>query len=149
MKILEETLKSDEDFSETVYLDTKNNLTVGWGHKIEIGDRINEVIAIEWLKMDLAYAVSSFQRIPARYRHRLNKARRRVIICMIYNMGFDRVWAPDGPGGFDKMWECIFNEDWKGTRTQALDSKWHNDVGKRAERLADIMESGVWPGEAD
>ena len=149
MKILEEILKADEGFSETVYLDTKKNLTVGWGHKIEIGDRINEVIATEWLKMDLAYAVSSFLRIPARHRHRLNKARRRVIICMLFNMGYDAVWAPDAPGGFDKMWTHILNENWSEAKIEALDSKWHKDVGKRAERLADILETGIWPGEED
>jgi len=44
---------------------------------------------------------------------------------------------------------AITEHDYKQASIEMLDSKWARQVGKRAERLSDMMESGDWPDEVD
>lgn len=144
MDLLEKCLREDEGFRDHVYLDSKGNPTGGWGHHFEIGSELPLEVCKLLLKHDIAIATDEYLKIPRRLRSRLNKARGRVIVCMIFNMkGLRSVM------GFTDMWAAIEREDWTAAKVAGLDSKWHKDVGSRAERLMAIMESGVWPGEND
>lgn len=143
MKLLEEALKQDEGFRDRIYLDTKGNPTGGWGHHFYPGSKLPLECCELLLKQDIAIAVSEYHKIPMAFRRHLNEASARVVVCMIFNMGLKSVM------GFNDMWAAIERDDWPGAKAAMLDSLWHRDVGTRAERLAEIMLTGVWPGEKE
>jgi len=68
----------------------------------------------------------------------LDEIRQRIIIDMAFNMGVPRL------GKFKKMWKAIHEEDFEEAKIQMLDSRWANQVGNRAVRLSNAMESGEW-----
>ena len=55
---------------------------------------------------------------------------------MIFNLGLVKVLK------FMKMWACIKEKNWLGASMEMLDSKWHQQVGKRAKTLAYLMKIG-------
>ena len=68
----------------------------------------------------------------------LDEIRQRIIIDMAFNMGVPRL------GKFKKMWKAIQEENFEEAKIQMLDSRWANQVGNRAVRLSNAMESGEW-----
>jgi lysozyme len=141
MEILIERIKQHEGYKSHIYIDSKGNLTCGWGHHLWNGSPISKEINELFLRQDLANAVSDFRNMMETFDvpvvRVLNMSRRRVIVEMLFNMGMQKVL------GFKKMWKCIKGKDWSGAKREMLESKWHEDVGERAEILADIMERGT------
>ena len=68
----------------------------------------------------------------------LDEIRQRVIIDMAFNMGVPRL------NKFVKMWKAIDEENFAEAKIQMLDSRWANQVGNRAVRLSNAMETGEW-----
>ena len=68
----------------------------------------------------------------------LDEIRQRVIIDMAFNMGVPRL------GKFKKMWQAIHDKDFASAKTEMLDSRWAKQVGNRAVRLSNAMETGEW-----
>ncbi len=68
----------------------------------------------------------------------LDEIRQRVIIDMAFNMGVPRL------NKFVKMWKAIHEENFAEAKIQMLDSRWANQVGNRAVRLSNAMETGEW-----
>ena len=68
----------------------------------------------------------------------LDEIRQRIIIDMAFNMGVPRL------NKFKKMWKAIEEENYEEAKIQMLDSRWANQVGNRAVRLSNAMESGEW-----
>lgn len=61
-----------------------------------------------------------------------------ILTSMAYQMGVA------GLAGFHKMLEAICDEDREEAVTQMLDSNWALQTPERAERHAEVMESGQW-----
>lgn len=133
---LTDDLKRHEGYKDKVYLDPLGKPTCGWGHHLWVGSRINEIIANEFLKMDIADIITDFWKIEKKYREKLNGTRRRVIMNMLFNMGLPKVL------GFKKMWKCILAEDWPGAKREMLNSTWAIQVGQRAIELSNMMLEG-------
>ena len=57
---------------------------------------------------------------------------------MCFNMGIKRLL------GFKRMLGAMFIGDYRGAAKECLNSKYAKDVGKRAERIAQLIETGVW-----
>ena len=68
----------------------------------------------------------------------LDEIRQRVINDMAFNMGVPRIKK------FKKMWKAIEEENYEESKIQMLDSRWANQVGNRAVRLSNAMETGEW-----
>lgn len=136
MKLLEKRIKEHEGFRDRVYLDSEGKPTCGWGHHLWVGSKVPLVACEEFLKMDLASAVSGFSTIPPVWRKRLNTARARVITEMIFNMNTQKVLQ------FRKMWEAIERADFETASKEMVDSKWAEQVKSRAVLLAEIMRTG-------
>ena len=68
----------------------------------------------------------------------LDEVRQRVLIDMAFNIGVPRLKK------FVKMWQAIHDKDFEEAKAQMLDSRWANQVGNRAVRLSNAMESGEW-----
>ena len=141
MKILIERIKKHEGYRDHVYADSKGNLTCGWGHHLWNGSPIHKEISEIFLRQDIANSIRDYRTLMESFSvpivRVLNIERRRVIVEMIFNMNIQKVL------GFKKMWACIKRRDWTGAKREMLGSKWHDQVGKRAETLADIMEKGT------
>ena len=136
MEKLIESLKRHEGFSDTLYLDQERILTCGWGHALRPGGKLPEGVAEAFFKQDVADAVNAFDRIPKDLRDRLDVARRRVIVEMIFNLGLS------GTLGFHKMWASIGAGDFGEAAAEMLNSKWAHQVKGRAVKLAYIMRHG-------
>ena len=67
---------------------------------------------------------------------KLNQTRKDVLIEMVFNLGYSRL------SNFKKMFEALEKGDYDEAANQMLDSSWHKQVGKRAERLAYFMRIG-------
>ena len=116
------------------YLDTEGKLTVGYGRNLDdVGITRGE--AGNLLDHDISKAVRSIMDDPALYWVSDQPAEViSVIIEMVFNMGL---------GGFRKFRKIIAAlkaRDYETAAAEALDSKWYNQVGERAETLAAIIK---------
>ena len=67
---------------------------------------------------------------------KLSTNRQEVIVEMLFNLGLK------GLKGFKRMISAIKVEDWEDAAKEMLDSNWADDVGVRANELAEIMRTG-------
>ena len=136
MDQLYEDIKRDEGLRLQVYRCPGGFPTVGYGHRVAIGDPISQEAADTLLRFDLARVVELFARLPQAYRCALDPCRRRVVCNMLFNLGLG------GALNFRRMWEAILAGDFDRAAAEMLDSKWARQVGQRARRLADQMRRG-------
>ena len=136
MEKLIESIKRHEGYSDVIYLDTERVMTVGWGHSLRPGGKVPLEANELFLKADIAKAMSDFGRIPKDLRDMLDLERRRVIVEMIFNIGYA------GTMKFNKMWAAIGAGDFGEAAAEMLSSKWAEQVKGRAVKLAYIMRHG-------
>ena len=70
--------------------------------------------------------------------NQLNDVRQMVLVDMAFNMGVPRLKL------FKNMWLAIEKVNYPLACAEMLDSKWANQVGKRAVRLSEAMKNGEW-----
>ena len=133
---LVDEIKRFEGFKDSVYKDSKGNLTCGWGHHLYLNSEITKQVAEEFLAMDIAEAISQFYKLKRLYNLRMNVVRCRVVVHMLFNMGLTSFV------GFKKMLKALRRCDYDVAAAEMLDSRWHKQVGERAEYLADLMRRG-------
>ena len=68
----------------------------------------------------------------------LSAARQRVVVDMGFNMGIPRL------SKFKNMWAAIEQEDYTWASEEMMDSRWADQVGRRANRLSHTMKTGEW-----
>uniref|UniRef100_A0A6H1ZKH1 Putative structural protein n=1 Tax=viral metagenome TaxID=1070528 RepID=A0A6H1ZKH1_9ZZZZ len=140
MDKLIDSIKAAEGYVEKIYLDTKDIPTCGWGHALLVGTKVPKEVCEIFLKQDVASAINDFYRLATIFGtdfiRNLSENRRRVLVEMIFNLGLL------GFLKFVKMIEAIKIQDWEQAGYEMLDSKWHIDVGSRADRLADTFLEG-------
>ena len=112
--------------------------TIGYGHNIETNP-IPERIAEDLLSHDIGVVLSQCERFDWFYG--LSDVRKRVIVNMVFNIG------ANGVSKFKKMNAAIEAKDFDRASREMLNSKWLEDVGDRAHRLAVMMEydDEFWP----
>lgn len=111
-------------------------LTIGYGHNLE-DNGITKEIAEEMLKLDLEVANMECYAKIACYSY-LDDARRFVLLDMCFNMGINKLLT------FKKMLAALDKKDFATAKKEMLNSNYAKQVGKRAQRLALILETGVW-----
>jgi len=126
-------LKRHEGFRQKPYKDTVGILTIGYGHNLEEG--IPEYIAVLILDHDIKIATKDIKKVFQIF-HSFSEPRKDALTNMMFNLGLIRF------KGFKKMIKAINDNDWGKAKIEALDSKWHKQVGSRAEEIADMMEDG-------
>lgn len=134
MSRLIEQLKKHEGLELKPYHDTEGVLTVGYGRNLSEG--ITEEEAEILLMNDIEKAAKEAEKLP--FFDSLNMARKAVIINMLFNLGLPRFL------GFKKTIAAIEAQDFKAAAAEMLDSKWAQQVGARAEELAQQMKWGKW-----
>ena len=120
------------------YKDSVGKLTIGIGRNLD--DRgISKDEAIYLLHNDIEiHARELAQHFPIV--NDLDTVRYYTLVNMCFNLGIVRL------ASFKKMWGNISVQNWKGAAEEMLDSKWHSQVGARAEELALQMETGEFYG---
>ncbi len=129
-KSVSDILIVDEGYRSHPYLDTKNILTIGYGRNLT-DSGISSSEAKFMLNNDIAESTKDARRIFNNF-DSIAYNKRIVIICMIFNLGLSKYLT------FKKMIAAINNKDDNEVVRQMLQSKWHDDVGQRANRLAKL-----------
>lgn len=134
METLEEQLIRHEGYRQFPYLCSAGKSTVAIGRNLD--DRgISEEEAKYLLHNDITICKQELSLLYPIVKV-LNIARYNVLINMCFNIGIVRL------SGFKKMWAAIQIGAFNEAARQMLDSKWANQVGKRADELAKIMRAG-------
>lgn len=114
----------------------EGKLTIGCGRNIE--DRgISEDESRYLLSNDIELSRSELEANLTFFKT-LNYVRQAVLIDMHLNMGWPSL------SGFQKALTAIGRGKFKDAATEMLDSRWADQVGARATRLAEMMQSGNW-----
>lgn len=133
LEILLEDLKRDEGLRLFPYLDTVGKWTIGFGRNLS--DRgISTEEASFLLNNDMA---DTSREMEARFISMdltgLNEPIQRALVNMAFNMGVPRLMK------FIKMWDALQRGHYATAADEALDSKWAQQVGPRANRIAALI----------
>lgn len=126
------SIKQHEGLRLKAYQDTEGVWTIGYGTNLQ-ELVISELLATNWLidKLEEAEKVTSVFTW-------LSAPRRDALTEMVYNLG------PTRFAGFVNLHAALSAMNWNNAADEMLDSKWHKQVGKRAEQLAEQMRTGEY-----
>jgi len=141
-------LKRDEGEKLVVYLDSKGIRSGGVGHNLEahgidwpVGTTITQDQSDQWLDEDTATAHSLLAtHIP--WSLQLDPIREAVLLNMVFNMGWGD--GTHGLSAFHHTLAMIEAGNYAGAAEAMLESAWAREVGPRATRLAQQIETGAW-----
>lgn len=127
-------LRLHEGVEHKPYKCTAGYLTIGVGRNIEerglSDDEIDYILSND-VNIATDELVDTFD-----WYADLSDVRQRVVVDMVFNLGMPRFKQ------FQNMISAIEAGDWSEAAAQMMDSRWAKQVGARAERLRDMMESG-------
>ena len=133
---IQEQLARDEDCRLKPYKDSKGILTLGVGRNIEqVGISIEEAYYL--LDNDIRRVKAQLTANFAWYKS-LDEVRQGALINVCFNVGLPKFKT------FVKMLAAIEKQDWAEAAKELLDSKYAEDVGARARRLAIQLTEGTW-----
>ena len=129
-------LLRDEGLQLRPYRDTVGKLTIGVGRNLD-DKGISREEALEMLDHDVSEATQSLtETLP--WVTSLDEARQGVLVNMAFNLGLRGLLQ------FHQTLQAVENGHWQAAAQHMLDSKWAQQVGPRATRLALQMETGEW-----
>ena len=137
-----ESGKKHEGFRDTVYLDTLNKRTVGFGHLCvedhwEDGKKYDKEYLEDILEKDLQSAIDQTHDMCKDLKISDNA---KTIICeMIFQLG------GHGVSKFKNMWKALQEDppNYEEAAVQMLDSRWANQTPNRAKEMSDHMRNCV------
>tara|TARA_Y100000310_G_scaffold66553_1_gene61879 strand:+ start:30 stop:476 length:447 start_codon:yes stop_codon:yes gene_type:complete len=131
---LVEDIKKEEGYRSSVYLDTLQKPTIGYGFLIdtlELQEDICQLILmrkLEKLIKSIKFNFKWFDDMPDKVQD--------VIINMCYQLGVS------GVSKFKKTIQFMKNKQWDRASVEMLDSKWAREqTPQRAKRLSEIVKS--------
>lgn len=135
---LEDMLKRHEGFRRSAYQDSAGYWTIGFGRMIDIrlNGGLTQEEALYLLRNDIATTRSWLSRhFPAF--NKLDPRRQDALINMGINLGETRL------RGFQRMWLALEHDDHEVAAAEMLRSRWADQMGRRAEELAEMMRRGT------
>lgn len=131
---LKDELIRDEGMRLHPYRCTAGKLTIGVGRNIE-DNGITEEEALFLLGSDIRHLL---EELDARWPwwRTMTDARQRALVNMAFNMGAPTL------AKFKNMLAALEAGDYDRAATEALDSKWARQVGRRADRIANMIREG-------
>ena len=135
---LREQLKIDEGVKYQIYNDHLGYATFGIGHLITpkdpehnqpVGTEISEERVNEAFDKDVELFINESKKIFPDFDDKPEEVKQ-VVVNMCFNLGEPRL------SQFKKFIAAINEKDWDEAAHQMMDSKWANQVGERAKRLA-------------
>jgi lysozyme len=140
--LLIQELRRDEGVRYSPYLDSKGIKTVGVGHNMIANPLVNEIYPLtddqvnDILSDDLKNIFSALDNnLP--WWSSLDEVRQRILANMAFNMGIHTLLE------FHNTLGAIQLGDYLGAANGMRNSAWAHQVGQRAERLAQAMQTGV------
>jgi len=127
-------LRLHEGVEHKPYKCTAGYLTIGVGRNIEergLSDDEIDYILNNDVNIATDELVATFD-----WYADVDPIRQRVVIDMVFNLGMPRFKQ------FKNMIAAIEAGDWMEASNQMMDSRWAEQVGLRASRLAEMMETG-------
>jgi lysozyme len=133
-------LKRDEGCRLAAYQDTLGIWTLGYGHTAGVrqGDAWSQAEADETLIEDVAGACARLDKAAPWWRG-LSPVRQDVIAEMAFNLGVAGLME------FRAMLAAARGGDYAAAAVHMLASRWAQEVGARARRLAAMMAGGARP----
>lgn len=129
-------LERDEARKNKPYRDSVGKLTIGVGHNLDDKPLSNAVIDLI-LKEDVADAERDlYAALP--WAKDLSEPRRGALINMVFNMGIGGVLT------FKNTLKAMQEGRWADVKRGILDSKYAQQVGPRAHRVAQQLEEDRW-----
>jgi len=117
------------------YPDTVGKTTIGYGRNLDDnGISVDE--AELFLRNDIGDAIKDAELLP--YWEQTDGVRQMVIVDMVFNMGLPRFL------GFKRLNAALMIQDYVAAPHEMKDSKWYDQVGRRARKLRAIMLTGIW-----
>lgn len=134
---LKADLMRDEGLRRSTYKCTAGVLTIGYGHTsgVREGQTCTQDQAVAWLRQDIASAVADLDRSLPWWR-KLPPGPARGLANMAFNIGINRLL------GFKRMLQALSVQNWAMAANEALNSKWADQVGNRAGRIANLFRGG-------
>ncbi len=130
-------IKEHEGLRLHPYQCPADKTTIGYGRNLD-DKGITEAEAEYLLANDVSeVSIELHRQLPFMYE--LDDARRAVLIDMAFNMGVAGLLK------FQKTLAHVEQGDYQKAAIEMFDSRWASQVGRRANRLADMMQSGQWP----
>ena len=130
MSLIDDLIR-DEGLRLKPYRDRVGRLTIGIGRNLDdVG--ITEAEARQLCDNDITVVISALLRhLP--WTQNLDQPRFFALANMAFNMGIVRL------GGFINMLRALEHGDWETAANEALASKWAEQVGDRAKRIAAVF----------
>lgn len=126
-----------EGYRQLPYRDTVGKLTIGIGFNLDdTGLYLDESQAVLRLRL-LRVGRELTEHLP--WVANLDPVRLAVVLDMAYNLGVPGLLK------FKNTLAHVEAGRYKAAAANMLLSKWARQVGKRANRLAQMMETGSWP----
>ena len=127
------------------YKDSLGYMTIGVGHLIDKakGGGLPEHIIDVLLDYDIqTHRDELYQSAP--WAQQLDDVRRAVLVDMAFNLSVEP-FDGDGYKDWPMFVDQIKRKDFAAAAANMRQTKWAGQVGQRAERLAMMMETGLWP----
>lgn len=133
-KKLKLQLIQEEGRKCSMYLDTKGIPTIGVGRNIrDVGLRDSEIDFL--LENDISDVTKNLNRfIP--WVFNLDEVRLRAVYDMCFNLGIAKLLK------FSNMLDALKNEKYEDAASEARNSAWYTQVGKRGEKIALMLQTG-------
>jgi len=132
--LLRQQVKREEGLRLFPYVDTVGKMTIGYGRNLT-DSGISQLEAGEMLDQDLTRHISDLIRAFP-FVETLDSTRQIVLADMCFNLGITKLYR------FVKMWDALRARDFEQAARHMLASRWAEQVGARATRLAAAMVSG-------
>jgi|TARA_R110001592_G_scaffold116068_2_gene317082 lysozyme len=137
---LKEKIKIHEGFRDTIYLDTLNKKTIGYGHLIVHEDKFVEGKAYPKEELEALFDKDfekgwnlMIQFCEVNNLDSISDDAKEILCEMIFQMGYS------GVGKFKNMIKALQNNDTKTASIEMLDSRWAKQTPNRAKELSDHM----------
>lgn len=133
---LADQLKRDEGWRNRPYRDSVGKISIGYGRNLDdvgISQAEGELLLATDIKAATVTLEAAFGWVAG-----LDEVRRGVLLAMTFNMGIGGLLQ------FKNMLGKVQAGDYAGASQAMLQSKWADEVGARAQRLAVQMEGGNW-----
>ena len=141
---IREQLKIDEGVIYEIYLDHLGYPTCGIGHLItesdlehgkEVGTPVPEERVNLLFDIDLNTSIRECQVLYGDEWEGFPEEVQEILVNMVFNLGRPRL------SQFKKMNAALAEGDWPTAAVEGRDSRWHKQVGNRAERLMSRLEA--------
>ncbi len=131
---LKQILTRHESYKQFPYSDTTGHLTIGIGRNLQ--DRgVSFQEASYLLDQDIDYFYLKLNNYLGFFKH-LDEARQLALVDMCFNVGVQ------GFLNFKNMILALEAHDYERAAYEMLESKWAEQVGERANNLANIVRTG-------